>query len=97
MTDLPIPRISLRRLPAKDNFKFHDLVWAAIVTVFGHSHAYLAGPRSARSSSTRAPSRAQRPDSVAGVRGLELRYPAASRKDGLALSSLPIKLVRTPA
>jgi hypothetical protein len=49
MTDLPIPRISLRRLPAKDNFKFHDLVWAAIVTVFGHSHAYLAGPRSARS------------------------------------------------
>jgi hypothetical protein len=25
------------RLPAKDNFRFHELVWAAIVSIFGHS------------------------------------------------------------
>jgi hypothetical protein len=25
------------RLPAKDNFRFHELVWAAIASIFGHS------------------------------------------------------------
>jgi hypothetical protein len=34
---------------------------------------------------------------VAGVRGLELRYPAASRKDGLALSKPTDKAGRNPS